>query len=269
MEDFAQDVLKNIESYYYKLISLTPKLLVAIVVLIISWIIASRIRAFANTRLQRKMHDTLLANFIANMLKALLIIVGILLTFRIVGLTGMAATLLAGAGLSAFIIGFALKDIGENFLAGIILAFKRPFTVGDIIESNSVKGKVITLNLRDTQIKSDGKDIFIPNALLMKNTLVNFNRGGYLLQDFAIGIEYNKDYERALEIIKNVLESTVEVSDKDYSNSVVVTGISGTTVQLGIRYWVKTDLTITDGRTRSKIIVSVLNALKEHGIEIK
>ena len=80
--------------------------------------------------------------------------------------------MLAGAGISAFIIGFALKDIGENFLAGIILAFKRPFRVGDIVDINGLKGKVLTLNLRDTQIKTgDGKDVFIPNAVIIKNPL--------------------------------------------------------------------------------------------------
>lgn len=269
MEEFSKDVLHNVESYYYKLISLTPKLIMAVVVLVACWFIASRLRTFANNRLEKKMHDPLLANFIANMLKALCIIFGILLVFRIIGLTGMAATLLAGAGISAFIIGFALKDIGENFLAGILLAFKRPFTVGEIIESNGVKGKVITLNLRDTQIKSDGKDIFIPNALLIKNTLINFNRGGYLLQDFAVGIEFGDDYDKALDIVKTVLDSVTEVSDADYSNTVVVTGISGSTVQLGIRYWVKTDMLVTDGRTRSKVIVAILKGLKENGFTIK
>lgn len=269
MREFLNDVAQNVESYYYKLINLTPKLILAIVVLGIAWFVASRLRTFANQRLQRRMNDPLLANFIANMIKAVFIIFGILLTFRIMGLTGMAATLLAGAGISAFIIGFALKDIGENFLAGILLAFKRPFTVGDIIESNAVKGKVIALNLRDTQIKSDGKDIYIPNALLIKNTLINFNRGGFLLQDFAIGLEYGEDYEKALELVKEVLESVSEVSGEDHANSVVVTGITGATVQLGIRYWVKTDALVTDGRTRSKVIVAILKALKQNGFSIK
>lgn len=168
------------------------------------------------------MQDPLLATFIANLLKAILIIIGFLFMFRVIGLTGVAQSILAGAGISAFIIGFALRDIGENFLAGILLAFKRPFSVGDIIETNGVKGKVEALNLRDTQIRSASKNIYIPNALLIKNTLINFNSDGYLLQDFSIGLEYGSDYRKALDLITEVLKKDSEIVDKDYFNSAVV-----------------------------------------------
>jgi small conductance mechanosensitive channel len=269
MNEFLKDLINNLESYYYTLVSITPKLLLALVVIVLIWMIASRVRMFADKRLKKRIHDPLLATFIANLVKAVLIIIGIFIMFRIIGLTSIAGSMLAGAGISAFIIGFALKDIGENFLAGILLAFKRPFTIGDIIESNGVKGKVMALNLRDTQIKSDGKDIYIPNALLIKSTLINFNSGGYLLQELIVGIEYGADYENALEIIREQLKNTSQVSNAGYQDSVVVTGITGATVNLGIRYWVKTDRLVTDGRMRSKILISILTALKKKGFVIK
>jgi small conductance mechanosensitive channel len=269
MREFINDVWDNVMGYYNKLIDITPKLLLAIATILIAWAVASWVRGFANTRLQKRMHDPLLATFIANLLKSVLIIVGILFMFRIVGLTGMAATVLAGAGISAFIIGFALKDIGENFLAGILLAFKRPFTVGDIIESNGVKGKVITLNLRDTQVKSDGKDIYIPNAMLIKSILINYNRGGFLLQEFVVGLEYGADYEKALELVKKVLHHEDKVSNKDLQNIVVISGIAGAVIQLNIRYWVRTDRQASDGLTRSGLIVKILEALHKEGYVIK
>lgn len=269
MEEFFHDVIQQVEDYYHSLVDITPKLLLAIAILLISWFIASRVRIFADSRLKRKMHDPLLATFIANLLKAILIVIGLLIMFRIVGLTGIAQTFLAGAGIGAFVIGFALKDIGENFLAGILLAFKRPFSIGDIIESNGVKGKVVALNLRDTQIRSDSKDIFIPNALLIKNVLTNFNSEGYLLQDFMIGLEYGSDYQKAIALVKNVLDRHEGVIDQDYHNSAVVAGITGATIQLTVRYWVKTDAGISDGKTRSEIIISVMNELKANGFTIK
>jgi small conductance mechanosensitive channel len=269
MEEFFQDIINHIQGYYQSLVDITPKLLLAIVVILISWFIASRVRGFADSRLKTRMHDPLLATFIANLIKAILIVIGFLFMFRVIGLTGVAQSVLAGAGISAFIIGFALKDIGENFLAGILLAFKRPFSVGDIIESNGVKGKVVALNLRDTQIKSDSKNIYIPNALLIKNTLVNFNSEGFLLQDFTIGLEYGCDYRKALEVITNVMKGDPEVVDKGYSNSAVVSGVIGAIIQINIRYWVKTDLKVTDGKHRSEIIMKVSEALHENGFVIK
>ncbi len=269
MKEFLDDLLKNLEGYYNELVDVTPKILLALIVIVLVWFIAVRIRQFADKRLRKRMHDPLLATFIANLLKALLIIAGIFLMFRIVGLTSMASTILAGAGISAFVIGFALKDIGENFLAGILLAFKRPFTVGDIIESNGVKGKVMALNLRDTQVKSDGKDIFIPNALLIKNTLINYNRGGYLLQDFTVGLEYGSDYRRAIEIAKEIINAQKEIDINGYENIVVISGINGTAPQLNVRYWVKTDSLIADGRIRSEVLIKILEKLHENNFNIK
>lgn len=269
MEEFLKDLGHNVQNYYSSLIAITPKLIAAILVILISWFIAARAQSFASSKLRSRMHDPLLATFIANLVKVILIIVGILLMFQIVGLNGVAGTVLAGAGISAFIIGFALKDIGENFLAGILLAFKRPFSVGDIIESNAVKGKVIALNLRDTQIKSDGKDMYIPNALLIKNTLINYNSAGFLLQDFTVGLEFGAQYEKAIDLVKKILLEDDDISEEGYENTVVISGISGAVIQLSVRYWVKTDKLATDGHMRSKIIIKVLQALKENEFVIK
>ncbi len=269
MEDFLNDLTANLKTYYNQIVDITPKLLLALVVVVIVWLIAVRVKMFADRRLKTRMHDALLATFIANLIKAVLVIIGILLMFRIVGLNGIAGSILAGAGISAFIIGFALKDIGENFLAGILLAFKRPFTIGDIIESNGVKGKVIALNLRDTQIKSDGKDIFIPNALLIKNTLTNYNSGGYLLQDININIEYGSDYQKAIDLIKGVLRKNEDAEKRGFKNNVVISGMVGAAAQINIRYWVKSDNIITDGHIRSETLINVLNVLHENGFAVK
>jgi len=269
MKKFFTDIVDYLNGYYQDLVAITPKILLAILVVLASWMIASRIRIFADRRLKRRMNDHLLASFIANLIKAILIVVGVLFMFRLIGLTGVVQSILAGAGISAFIIGFALKDIGENFLAGILLAFKRPFSVGDIIESNGVKGKVVALNLRDTEIRSDSKNIYIPNALLIKNTLVNFNSEGYLLQDFNIALEYGSDYRKALALITEILKADDEVETKGYSNSAVVSGVTGNTIQINVKYWVKTDLLVSDGKHRSEIVIKVTEALHKNGFALK
>lgn len=269
MNEFIDDLIHNLEGYYANLVSVTPRLLLALIVITVVWLIAVRVKMFADVRLKKRMHDPLLATFIANLIKSVLIVIGIFIMFRIIGLTSIASSILAGAGISAFIIGFALKDIGENFLAGILLAFKRPFTTGDIIESNGVKGKVMALNLRDTQIKSDGRDIFIPNALLIKSTLINFNRGGFLLQDFTVGLEYGSDYRLAIELVKKILQEHSSVVSEERKNIAVISGVAGGIPQLNIRYWVKTEGMVTDGHTRSEVLIRILNTLKENGFAIK
>ena len=69
------------------------------------------------------------------------------------------------------------------------MAFKRPFRVGDFVESGVIRGTVLALNVRDTLLKTpDGKDVSVPNALIIKNPLINYTIDGFLRFDFVVGL---------------------------------------------------------------------------------
>src|SRR5690606_33794332 len=202
---------------------------------------ARKLRTLLNRRLIKRMDDDLLASFLANILGVMVIIVGLLVVFRIIGLTGIISGILAGAGISAFIIGFALKDIGENFLGEIILAFKRPFRVGDIVDVSGIKGQVLKLNLRDTQLKTgDGQDIFIPNALIIKNPLINFTIDGFLRYDFTIGLDYGSDYEAAMQLIREEIVDVPGVLKDEKKPTVWVNDLAESTLNLQVTFWINT-----------------------------
>jgi small conductance mechanosensitive channel len=130
----------------------------------------------------------LLSNFLANTLFFFFVTLGVVTSLGILGFSGTVTKILAGAGISGFIIGFAFKDIGENFLAGILLAFKRPFSIGDTIETNGLTGTVYDFKLRETLIKtSDGIDAFIPNSIIIKNILKNHTLDHLLRKEFVVG----------------------------------------------------------------------------------
>ncbi len=138
----------------------------------------------------------------------IVVVLGIVLFLRQLGWGDVAGGLLAGAGVSAIVIGFAFKDIGENFLAGFFLAFSRPFTIGDLIQVEGFKGTVRSMHFRSTHIRTyDGRDIYMPNGMLMKNPLVNFTRDGLLRHDFLIGLDYGDNIPRAIQIIMQIVKS--------------------------------------------------------------
>ena len=127
---------------------------------------------------------------------------GLVLALQILGLTAMAASLLATGGIVAIVFGFAFREIGENLLAGIFLAISRSFEVGDLIESNDLRGIVRDIDLRQVHVRTpDGRDIFIPSAQIFKNPLVNFTRDHLRRAQFTIGIDYRDDPERARHIL--------------------------------------------------------------------
>ncbi|MEB2783383.1 mechanosensitive ion channel family protein [Algoriphagus persicinus] len=232
--------------------------------------LARKSRVLLTRRLIKRMDDDLLANFLAGIFGSIVILIGLLVVFRIIGLTGVISGMLAGAGISAFIIGFALKDIGENFLAGIILAFKRPFRVGDIVDISGIRGKVLMLNLRDTQIKTaDGKDVFIPNGIILKNPLVNFTIDGFLRYDFIVGLDYGSDYQAAIEVIKSIIVQVPGVLDSAKLPEVWVTEMAESTLNIQVSFWVNTfEREISDAVVKSSAILMVLTALEKGGFNM-
>ncbi|WP_144605987.1 mechanosensitive ion channel family protein [Algoriphagus algorifonticola] len=250
--------------------SLLKTIGLSLAILLAFYFLANILQKFLKKRLLVRMDDPLLANFLSVVFRLIIILLGFLLVFRIIGLTGLVSGLLAGAGITAFVIGFALKDIGENFLAGILLAFKRPFRVGDIVDINGMGGVVLTLNLRDTQIKtSDGKDVFIPNATIIKNPLVNFTIDGYLRYDFIVGLDYGSDYQAARALILEAIQKVPGVLLDTKTPMVWVSDLAESTLNLQVTFWVDTfDRKIADLEVKSQAIIQVLTTLEKAGYNL-
>lgn len=241
MQTFFRDILTEVHQYYDALVAFFPRLMMGLLIIGITWFIARQIRNMADRRLKKQMEDPLLAEFLATMSRSVVFIIGLLFALKALGLGGITASILAGAGITAFIVGFALRDIGENFLAGILLAFKRPFRVGDFIETGATKGSVISLNIRDTHVKTpDGKDVYVPNAQFIKIPLINYTIDGFLRYDFVVGIPSSADYEKAMNDIALSVNTIEGVIRKRKQTEVFVSGIAPGRVDVTVSFWIDT-----------------------------
>jgi small-conductance mechanosensitive channel len=266
--DFKQELLSTIEEYYQLLAQWTPRLALGLFVLLLFWFLAFQVKRFAGHRLKVHMDDPLLARFLASVSKWVIIILGITISMRIMGLGDIAGGLVAGAGVSAFIIGFAFKDIGENFLAGILLAFRRPFRVGDTIEVENTIGNVVALDMRTTQVKTfDGKDVFIPNSTLIKNHLINYTIDGFLRQDFSISVDYQTNLGDAINTILQVLNDVDGILKGEKQPSVMVSSLDSSSVALQAFYWLDTfDKSVSGMKVKTEAIERSLKALEAANI---
>lgn len=268
MEQFIGDVADYILSYYNTLVALLPKLVLGLAVMAFFWLIGSQAKRLVQKRLFRRIDDPLLADFLGQAARAALITLGVLGLLQVVGLGKAASSLLAGAGISAFVIGFAFKDIGENFLAGILMAFKRPFRIGDIIEVGSIKGKVTGLTLRDTQVKTfDGKDVYIPNGQILKNPIINYTIDGFLRQEFTVGIDYGASASEAIVLILQALERVPGILKGDKPPSVMVQDLGASALNLTVYYWLDTfEPSVSGVAVRNQAVEEVLGVLSGAGI---
>ena len=105
------------------------------------------------------------------------IVIGILVALSAANID--VTTLIASLGVAGFALGFALKDILENFIAGILLLFARPFEIGDQVKLGDYEGTVTDIQIRTTTLHTySGEQVFIPNSSVFSNPVVNHTRLG-------------------------------------------------------------------------------------------
>lgn len=227
---------------YHSLVDQLPTILIALVILTIGFLIARGLKNLILKKIKPRLTNTLSADFIAQVTSIIIRLIVIVMALNLLGFKNFTTQILAGAGILTFVLGFAFKDIGENFLAGIILAFKSPFRLKDLIESGNVLGYVQELNLRETLVKTpDGKDVFIPNGQILKNPLINYTIDGFLRYEFIIGLDYNSNLAEGIKIISDSVSEVDDVlNTKNKKTTVLIDELTASTVNFKILFWIDT-----------------------------
>ncbi len=266
-----QEFISSFEEFRNSTIEKSPQIAVGLILLVLFILLGRFLRSVTKKRLARRIEDRLLVNFAGRMIFLVFLIIGITIFLNQIGLGKTASGLLAGAGVSAIILGFAFKDIGENFLAGFFLAFSRPFGTGDYIEVEGLTGIVKALNFRNTHIRTfEGKDIFIPNAMLIKNPLINYTRDGLLRYDFVLGIDYGNDIMEARRLIIKSLQADQRIEQNgDLEPFLLLEEFGTSTVNLRVFYWVNSyNFTGHIALLKTEVMNSILLNLTQNGFSL-
>ena len=254
----------SVQKYWFAFVGMLPRLGLALIVVVGGIFLAGWISGLFKRRIANKSHDPLMGRFLGKTIRVALIIVVCMIGLNAAGLSGIAGGILATAGASAVVIGFAFKDIAENFIAGIILAFNRPFHVDETIQIDQTFGKVKDMAFRYTQIQTfDGRDVYIPNADVLKKPVINFTGNGFYRLEFIVGIAYEAKIGEAMDIIQKCLDGAEGiVHDETHVNFVVEDNLSASTVDLKVLFWVTTeDYRRGAIQARGKLIRSVKEAM--------
>lgn len=245
---------------------------VILLFVIAGFLIANLIKRRIKNRIIKKSPNPITATFISQIISFALKTMVLLITLYLLGLNSFTNKILAGAGLLTFVIGFALKDIGENFLAGIILAFKSPFKLDDMIEVDKIVGFVKDISIRETQIKTpDGKDVFLPNSIIIKNPLYNYTIDGFLRYEFIVGIAYENNPTEAMKVILETVNNVEGVLKGERKSAVIINELAASTINIRVMFWVdtfKTTRRIVHHNIRSQVMNDVVAALIANGFSL-
>lgn len=263
--EILNDLQNQVLSYYDSLIAIIPKLAIAILLTGLFLTIMGWVRRKVTAYLKDRADDTLLPNFISDIFKIVNIFIGSIIFLYVIGQIAIASSILGAAGVSAFVIGFAFRDLGENFLAGIIMAFDRPFRVGDTVKSQDVEGSIVEMNLRETHIKTfDGKDVYVPNGQILKNPLYNYTIDGFMRRSFTVGLDYDSDIERARKLIIEALAKTPGILTTTKKPFCMVSAFAASTVTITVQFWIDTfDKQNSSVEVHSQAMTNVLQILTD------
>lgn len=190
-----------------------PLFLVAVIVGCVFWWIGARVSRM--DRLFGRLSDkALVQDVLRQVAKSFFLLIGIFLALEILGATALVGAVLGTAGVVGLALGFAFRDIAENYLASIILSFRQPFRSKDLVEIDGHVGTVIRMTTRETVLlTAEGNHLMLPNAHVFKSAIVNFTRAPMRRFDVAVGVGTDVDLTYATELGLSVLGKMPGVVD--------------------------------------------------------
>tara|TARA_R110000796_G_scaffold59405_13_gene137035 strand:+ start:12667 stop:13389 length:723 start_codon:yes stop_codon:yes gene_type:complete len=193
---------------------------------------------------------------------------GVLIAVTIAFPTITPGKALTALGIGGVAIGFAFKDVFENFLAGILLLIREPFAVEDYIECEGIEGQVEEITIRDTHVRqTDGQLVVAPNAMFFKNPVTIRTARDVRRTTIICGVAYGEDVDAAREIIANAVRNVDAVRDDVRDVEIFAQEFADSSINFEVTWW--TGSKPIDIRTsRDKVVAAVKRALDDAGIEI-
>ncbi len=258
---------EELRKLWRQIVAALPRVLAGLAVLILVALFAGTAARIVARPLANKLKSELLRTIATKLVAIATWTLGLYLFLRVSGLTQVAMTIVGGTGLLGIVLGFAFRDIAENFLASVLISLQRPFQYGDTIEVNGHKGIVHRVTPRGTILMDfDGNYIQLANATVFKSTIKNFTANPNIRQDFTVGVGYDAGVSHAQEVILAVLQDHSAVL-ADPKPMVLVEELASSTINLRVYFWV--DATAhSPQKVRSALMRMSLRALDDEDISM-
>ena len=253
---------------YGKLIGLVarlPLLLVAALIVLFAWWVGRTIsRRIHLSRFSAK--NPYIDSLVARLVNWLILLVGLLIALDVMEATAIVGALLGSAGVAGIAIGFAFRDIAENYVAGILLSLRRGFAPDDHILVDKYEGRVVALTSRSTLLMTfDGVQVAVPNAIVFKSVVSNYTQNPKRRFEFTMVIDSNESIRESQEAALAAIQQVDGVLH-DPAPSWSVDGYMGGGIQLKFQAWVnqrESDLR----KVRSEALRAVKSAYEKAEID--
>lgn len=250
-------------------LALLPNLVIALVVFVAFLVAAGVARSAVRSAASRAGMAENAATLISRLTRWGVVAAGLLVGISIVAPTVGVEELIGLLGVGSIAVGFAFRDILQNFLAGILLLIQQPFRVGDQIQTgDGYEGTVEEIQARATFLRTyDGRRIVIPNEDLYTDAVEVNSAFPIRRSQVDVGIGYPDDVDLAAERIVAAMREVDSVLEDPAPEVLPLLELGDSSVSLRARWWTESDQgTVT--RSKAVVIDGIKRQLDEAGVDI-
>jgi small conductance mechanosensitive channel len=247
-------------------VQIVPNLVVALVVMIASVVFASFVAKIAKKLLHRVSQSETVNRLIVAVIKILFIVLGLFASLGILNLEKTVTSLLAGAGVIGLALGFAFQEIAANFFAGVLIAIRKPYKEGDIVQVDTFMGTVNQITLRTTNLTTfNGLEVLIPNKDMFTKAVTNFTSTPDRRVEINGGVGYGDDLRKA-EKVAIEMARQIEGCIQDKPVEFFFTGFGDSSITFQLRFWVLYPKQNIFLKATHEAIIGLKKAFDQNGI---
>ena len=243
VNEFGQQLHQGQELWEQTLAWLTDKglsfavnVVASLVILVLGWLAIKLIVSAVGKAVEKgNRRNTLFGNFVRNATSKICWVVLIVVILGRLGVN--VGPIIAGLGVTGFILGFAFQESLGNLASGLMIAINEPFKIGDYVIVAGFEGTVLKVDMMATVLATaDNKKVVIPNKSAWGSPITNFSALGRRRVDIQIGIDYGCDVSKAIKVALEALPAVPGVL-QDPAPAVSVAKLDDSAVTLNVRPW--------------------------------
>ena len=263
MEKNLSATQKWLQDAYKWFITALPNIVSAIVILILGWWLIKIVCKIVRKAMMKSKADPTVCTFLLSVINVALKIILVICVISTMGFD--VTTLITTIGAAAVTVGLALKDSLANVASGTLIILNKRFKIGDYLETEGLKGKVVKIDMMYTTLCTyDNKEILIPNSRLTNNNVTNYFVMNERRIDLIVPIAYSEDIAESRKVIMELIHNNDMVIQDKY-NRVAVQTLNESSVDLSVWIWCHSE---DYWPLMEEMQESIKNSLDAHHIQI-
>lgn len=233
VNDVSSQTSDNVVSFINTVVNKIPALFLAILVFLAAFLCAKLVKSWAQRSILKSGSNEGAMNIVGKTAYIGTIILGLTVALKILEIDISFIVAAMGFGL-----GFAMKDILENYFSGVLILVQKPFSVGDVIKAGDFVGKVEEIEARATFLRVfDGQRVIIPNSQMISSAVINYSSFPERRINVDFSVSYDTNIQTASELVIQLLKSHPKIMQEP-TPSVTIKEFGDSNINLIAHFWV-------------------------------